>query len=743
MAVRQTVDKNNYKVKGTIDLQDLLDRIQGYYPSADLDIVKKAYNLAKKSHTGQTRQDGSEYITHPLAVACILADLQMDIYTIITGLLHDVVEDTPVSVTDIQSEFNSTVAFLVDGVSKISHLKFKNTYQKDSENMRKMVVAMSRDVRVILVKLADRLHNMRTLQYLSAERQNKVAMETLEIYAPLASRLGINSIKVELEDLAFKYSNAESYHLLVKQMDSEKMEVETYIKEIITTLDKEVKEKMNMKAEIRGRPKNIYSIYQKMINQNLDYHEVYDVLAFRVCVEDVEECYKVLGVIHALWKPVPGRFKDYISIPKVNGYQSLHSTVLAEGGRRIEVQIRTFEMHLLAEKGIAAHWKYKSSSWKSVSSVDEETLKKFNWLQDLVNLHKGNQHFSEFLESVKLDLFDREIYIFTPRGDVKEFPTGATPIDFAYSIHTDLGHKVSGAKINGRLVPLKYKLKNGDKVEIFTSKQQSPSEEWLKHCVTSKAKSKIKNFLRMESRTQAIEIGQKLFEKELKNRRIKLESIFNTPEWTKYMKENGLNKREDIYIRLAYGKVLVQDLFSILVPELTKITHTDILPGTSQNEVEYSQQSISDKNACPVVVDGMGNIMVHFAKCCRPLPGDSIIGFISRGKGITVHRHSCATLLSMEADRYVDVQWNTSSKTRHKHISFVHIVAHNVPGVLNQVSAVFAEQNVNISHLRVSHTKDMKSMIQLNVEVQNLQQLQELIKSLRSVKHIIRVDRKE
>lgn len=743
MAFRQTVDKSNYEAKGTTDLQGLLDRIQEYYPSADLNIVEKAYHFAKKFHTGQNRLDGSEYITHPLAVSCILADLQMDIYTIITGLLHDVVEDTPASVADIHKEFNSTVAFLVDGVSKISHLEFKDTYQKDSENMRKMVVAMSRDVRVILVKLADRLHNMRTLQYLPVEKQNKIALETLEIYAPLASRLGMNSIKVELEDLAFRYSNPENYNSLVKQMDSEKLEVEKYIKEIITILNKEVKEKMNMKAEIKGRPKNIYSIYQKMINQSLDYHEVYDVLAFRVCVEKLEECYKVLGVIHALWKPVPGRFKDYISIPKVNGYQSLHTTVLAEGGRRIEVQIRTFEMNLLAEKGIAAHWKYKSNSWKSMSSVDEETLKKFNWLQDLVNLHKGSQHFNEFLESVKLDLFDREIYIFTPKGDVKEFPTGATPIDFAYSIHTDLGHKVSGAKVNGRLVPLKYKLKNGDKVEIFTSKQQSPSEEWLKYCVTSKAKSKIKNFLRLESRTKAVEIGQKLFEKELKNKKLKMDKIFNNPEWTKYMKENGLNKIEDIYIRLAYGKVLVQDLFSILAPDLTKVAHTDILPSVSQHEAEDFQKGVSDKNTCPVVVDGMGNIMVHFAKCCRPLPGDNIIGFISRGKGITVHRHSCTTLLSMEADRYVDVQWNTSSKTKHKHISFVQILVHNVTGVLNQVSAVFAEQNVNISHLRVSHTKDMKSMIQLNVEVQNLQQLQELIKSLRSVKHIIQVNRKE
>ena len=740
MALLRAMDKEN--TNPSIELKDLLLKIKNYYPSANLDIVQKAYRLAKKAHEGQTRQDGSDYITHPLSVACILADLQMDLYTIITGLMHDVIEDTSVNLKTIQQEFNDTVAFLVDGVSKVSHLNFKDTCHKDSENMRKMIVAMARDVRVIIVKLADRLHNMRTLNYLPSDKQAKVGQETLDIYAPLAGRLGIHTIKVELEDLAFQYSNPEGYCSLVEKIDSEKTEMKNYIQEVIKLLNKEIKEKMQLKAEITGRTKNIYSIYQKMMHQSLDYNEVYDILAFRICVNKLEECYKILGLIHSLWKPIPGRFKDYIAIPKVNRYQSLHSTVQAEGGKRIEVQIRTFDMHLLAEKGIAAHWKYKSESWKNRTSVDEETLKKFNWLQDLVSLHQQNQHSGEFMESLKMDLFDRDIYIFTPKGDVKEFPKDSTPIDFAYCIHTDLGHKVTGAKVNGCIAPLKYKLQNGDRVEVITSKQQSPSEEWLKYCKTSKAKSKIKNFLKLESRAKAIEIGKKLFEKELKNKQIKAEEFFNSLRWQKYMKEKGINRKEDIYTRLAYGKVLAQDLFFFVLPKLKEEMSSED-SQVFQNSGEYKKTRSSISRDSPVVVGGMGNIMVHFAKCCRPLPGDSITGFISRGKGIAVHRHSCKILLDLETARYVDVQWSDSAHTQQGHISIIQTISYDMPGMLKQMSEVFAEQNVNILDLKINSTKDMKSICMFNVDVQNLQQLQTLIRSLRKLKNVISVSRKE
>ena len=722
----------DYSKKTQDSFNSLLKSIQKYYPSADLKIVHKAYQLAKGAHIGQSRKDGSQFITHPLSVARILADLNMDLYTIVTGLLHDVVEDTSIDLKKIKEEFNSTVAFLVDGVSKVSYLDFKNTQQKDSENMRKMVVAMAKDVRVILVKLADRLHNMRTLHYMPKDKQKRSAGETLDIYAPLAGRLGMYSIKVELEDLAFQYTNPEGHKALIKKMDSEKTDRETYIKYIINILKTEISKQTKLKADITGRPKNIYSIYQKMKRQNLDYNEVYDVLAFRVCVDKIEECYKVLGLIHSLWKPIYGRFKDYIAIPKVNNYQSLHTTVLAEQGKRVEIQIRTFDMHLLAEKGIAAHWKYKTESWKNSSAVSPDTLKKFNWLQDLVQLHQQSKHSTEFLESVKMDLFEREIYVFTPKGDVKEFPKGATIIDFAYNIHTDIGRRTSGAKVNGRIAPLKYKLKSGDTVSIITSPQQSPSEEWLKYCITSKAKSKIKNFLRQEGRKKALEIGQKLFEKEIKKKKIKLESLTAAPAWLKYMKDSGMNKIEDLYTKIGYGKILVQDVFSAVLPEEEK--HSDF---------QLKSPAVQGDSTNPIVVDGMSNIMVHFAKCCSPIPGDSITGFISRGKGVAVHRDSCKILHSMDIARYVDVQWSLASPKQARHTSCIKLISHDAPGVLKQISEVFAEQNVNIFHLQASPTKDMKSVCHFSVEVQNLEQLQGLISSLRSLKHIISVSRKE
>ena len=730
----------DYKQEISKGVDDLIARIQRYYPAADLDIVHKAYKLAEEAHAGQYRKDGSPFVFHPLCVAFILADLKLDLYTIVTGLLHDVVEDTSVSLDFLKEQFNDTVAFLVDGVSKVSQIHFKNTQKKDSENMRKMIVAMACDVRVILVKLADRLHNMRTLIHLPQEKRLKVAQETMDIYVPLASRLGIHSIKVELEDLAFQHSDLEAYRSLVRKMDSEKREMEEYISEVIHVLEKEIIGQMKLKAEITGRPKNLYSIYQKMVNQNVDYSQVYDILAFRIGVNKIEECYKILGLIHSLWKPIPGRFKDYIAIPKQNNYQSLHTTVLGERNKRVEVQIRTHEMHLMAERGIAAHWKYKTESWKNNSAVDHETLKQFNWLQDLVHLHQQNTHSGEFLESVKMNLFDSDIYIFTPNGDVKEFPKGATPIDYAYCIHTDLGHRITGARVNGRLVPLKYKLKNGDTVEVVTSKNQTPSEEWLKCCVTSKAKSKIKSFLKMESRRQALKIGQKLIEKEFRAKSLKIEDVLQTPVCVKYMKDKGINAKEDLYTLLGYGKILVKDLLNIIVPE------GQDKEGSSSSDI-FLEEKVDKKGKsdsfCPVIVEGLGNIMVHFGQCCRPLPGDTITGFISRGRGIVVHRQSCRSLLSMDSERYVDVQWNQNRKEKNRHIAEIRVVSHDVPGVLKSFSEVFAEQNVNILNLKVTSTKDLKAVSLFSVEVRNLKQLQILIRSLKSLKHVISVSRDE
>ena len=729
MALPKFLEQTSEKIK-TPNIEYLLKKIDSYYLSADLSLVQKAYKMAEEAHRGQVRKDGSPYITHPLNVAVILAELNLDLYTIIAGLLHDVVEDTSISLQQIEKEFNSTVAFLVDGVSKISQIPFKNSHQKTSENMRKMIVAVAQDVRVLLVKLADRLHNMRTLRCMPPDRRVSISQETLDIYAPLASRLGIYSLKVEMEDLAFQYSDTEGFNSLVQKMVSEKQETERYIEDVISVLKEEIIQKAKLNAEITGRLKNVYSIYQKMINQNVDYNQVYDILAFRICTEKIEDCYKVLGIIHSIWKPIPGRFKDYIAIPKTNNYQSLHSTVLAEKGKRVEIQIRTSEMHLLAERGIAAHWKYKTESWDVNPRVDKETLRKFNWLQDLVSLHRNHNNSGEFLESVKMDLFDLDIYIFTPQGDVKEFPKGATPIDFAYGIHTDLGHRITGARVNGRLVPLKTKLKNGDTVEIITSKNQVPSEEWVKYCVTSKAKSKIKYFVRMERRKASLQIGQNILEKEFRQRGLKIEAALKSPVWNKYIKDNGINSREELYSRVAYGKVLVKDLVALFIPD--KKEQLQLLPA------KVSQEENSN-NLCPVVVDGLGNIMVHFAKCCSPIPGDSITGFISRGKGIMVHRHSCQTLLSLDSERYVDVQWNRNQKARH--IVLIKVLAHDVPGVLTDLSAVFANQNVNILQLKVTGNKDFKSTCLFSVELRDLEQLQSLLQSLKSLKSVISVAR--
>ena len=723
-------------------MKKLSARIKAYYPSADLDIIHKAYNLAKKAHTGQYRKDGSPFVAHPVCVAFILAELKLDLYTIVTGLLHDVVEDTSISLDVIKQQFNETVAFLVDGVSKVSQIHFQGTQKKDSENMRKMIVAMACDVRVILVKLADRLHNMRTLIHLPPEKRIKTAQETLDIYAPLAGRLGIHPIKVELEDLAFQHSDKEAWFSLVEKMDSEKKDMEKYIADVIGILETEITGRMKLNAEITGRPKNLYSIYQKMLTRKVDYSQVYDILAFRICVDKIEECYKVLGLIHSLWKPIPGRFKDYIAIPKQNNYQSLHTTVFGEKGQRIEVQIRTRGMHLLAERGIAAHWKYKTESWKNKSAVDSATMKQFNWLQDLVNLHQQNTHSGEFLESVKIDLFDSDIYIFTPGGDVKEFPKGASPIDFAYCIHTDLGHRITGAKVNGRLVPLKHKLRNGDTVEVISSKNQSPSEEWLKYCVTSKAKSKIKSFLKMESRKQALTIGQRLIEKELKSKSLKIEGLLKTPVCIKYMKDKGINTKEDLYTLLGYGKILVKDLLNILAPEKApqEAPPLSVAQLPADDKKNRGEKQKTDR-FCPVVVEGMGNILVQFAKCCRPLPGDSITGFISRGRGIVIHRQSCRSLFSMDSERYVDVEWSPQRRMDHKHIVDIRIVSHDIPGVLKNFSEVFSEQSVNISNLKVISTKDLKALSVFSVEVHDLKQLQILMRSLKSLRHTISVTR--
>ena len=552
---------------GPQTIEELLELVASYSPGADLEPIRKAYAYSERAHEGQIRRSGDPYITHPLGVSSILAGWHLDASTIITGLLHDTVEDTSVTLVDVEREFGAVVARLVDGVTKISLMTFRNTHEKQGENIRKMIVAMGKDVRVVLVKLADRLHNMRSLAHMPPDKQLRIARETLDIYAPLASRLGINSLKIELEDLSFRYAYPDAYYSLAGQVARKKREREQYIADVKKILSDELEKRTRVKFEVQGRPKHLWSIFKKMQSRNIDYEQVYDVLAFRVNVHSLSECYEVLGMVHSLWKPIPGRFKDFIAMPKNNNYQSLHTTVMGPQAERIEIQIRTFEMHLIAERGIAAHWSYKEGD---DDQVDEAALRKFNGLRELIKEHQQTASGDEFLENIKADLFDSEIYVFTPKGDVKEFPEGATPIDFAYAVHTDVGNHLQAARVNGRMVSLKHALHNGDTVEVITSKTQSPSKDWLKYCVTTRAKSKIRSYVQLEARKRAVIIGREMMEKALRKTGTSVARAFERPEFAKFARDHGCVTEEEILVRVGFGaltpETVLQELHVIATP---------------------------------------------------------------------------------------------------------------------------------------------------------------------------------
>ncbi|MCB0364357.1 MAG: bifunctional (p)ppGpp synthetase/guanosine-3',5'-bis(diphosphate) 3'-pyrophosphohydrolase [Bdellovibrionales bacterium] len=723
-------------------LDDLLVKIREYYPDDDLTLIEQAYEFSEKAHSGQIRRSGEPYISHPLGVATILAELKLDLATIATGLLHDTVEDTPVTLEDIEDKFGKVIAHLVDGVTKISRMKFRNTHEKQGENIRKMIVAMGRDVRVVLVKLADRLHNMRTLNHMPYEKQARIANETLDIYAPLASRLGISTLKVELEDLSFRYAHPDSFYTLVQKVAKKKREREKYIDEVKKLLSGELSGRTKIKFEVTGRPKHLYSIFRKMQVRAIDYEQVYDVLAFRVCVNSTAECYEVLGLVHSLWKPIPGRFKDFIAMPKANNYQSLHTTVIGPGGERIEIQIRTFEMNLVAERGIAAHWKYKEISRGDADDDSDDAVEKFNWLRELVNMHQSTHNPDEFLENVKTDLFDAEIYVFTPKGDVKELPEGATPIDFAYSVHTDVGHKVVAARVNGRLVPLKYKLKNGDSVEVITSKNQTPSKDWLKFCVTTRAKSKIRAHVKAEQRKRAAEIGHQLLEKTFRKKGVNYTKYMQGTEFDKLCKDNGCNAIDDLLIRVGYGKLMPQHILDRLIPE-----EKEAPVSPTEEESSFLARAFKSavnkrkKSSSPIRVDGMEDLLVRFGRCCTPIPGDPIMGFITRGRGITIHRADCAKAFEMDQARRIDVEWNSEKGQDEGRLVRVRVVSHDVPGLLKSMTEVFSVAGINIHNAQARTTKDRKAICIFDVSVRNTNQLSDVMSNLMKINGIIGVTR--
>jgi GTP diphosphokinase / guanosine-3',5'-bis(diphosphate) 3'-diphosphatase len=721
-------------------LDDLKQKILEYYPHADLKLIEKAFDFSGRAHQGQIRRSGEPYISHPLNVAAILADLKLDLDSIATGLLHDTVEDTHATIDEIKKEFGDTIASLVDGVTKISKMQFKTSTERQGENIRKMIVAMGKDVRVIMVKLADRLHNMRTLHHMPYEKQSRIALETLEIYCPLASRMGISALKIELEDLAFRYYRPEMYYELSQKVQKTEKERAQYIEDVKKQIAKDLQANNFKDFEIQGRSKHLWSIYRKMQNRSIDYEQVYDVLAFRVLVDTLSHCYEALGHIHSMWKPIPGRFKDFIAMPKANNYQSLHTTVIGPGGEHIEIQIRTKEMHLIAERGIAAHWRYKERG-----KISDEAAAKFEWLKDLVNWNQQLRNSDEFLDTVKTDLFESEIYVFTPKGDVREFPEGSTPIDFAYGVHTDVGNHCVGARVNGKMVPLKYQLQNGDTVEIVTSNTQEPSKDWLKLCATNKAKSRIRQFVKEEQRKRSLALGKELIEREFKKFGAAAVRYLKGEDFEKLKKDLGVHDSDEIFVRVGYGKfeprMIVEKLAPALLQNSSKPAEEKKSPTFIQKVIKSAAQKIK-KSGSLVNVSGMDDVLVYFAKCCHPIPGDPIVGFITRGRGVTIHRSDCRKGFEFDQMRKVDVEWNMPAMDQGQTRTVrVQVVSQDSTGLLKSMSEAFTAQGVNIENANVRTTRDKKAIATFEVAVKNTTQLNQVILELQKIRGVIGVSR--
>jgi GTP pyrophosphokinase len=715
-------------------LEELCAQIETYFPGADIALIKKAYEFSEKAHTGQIRRSGEPYISHPLGVAAILSELHLDLATVATGLLHDTVEDTHATLEEIEKEFGKPIMELVDGVTKISKMSFRNTHEKQGENIRKMIVAMGKDVRVVLVKLADRLHNMRTLNHMAPEKQARIAQETLDIYAPLAGRLGIMALKIELEDLSFRYSHPDSYYQLANHVAMKKKERERYIEETKRLLVNDLNTRTKLKFEVYGRPKHLYSIYKKMQARGLDYDQIYDVLAFRVLVGSISECYEVLGTVHALWKPIPGRFKDFIAMPKVNNYQSLHTTVIGPEGERIEIQIRTRDMHLIAERGIAAHWKYKEGGKAA------ETDQKFEWLRDLVSLHQQVRNPDEFLETIKTDLFEREIYVFTPGGDVRELPDGSTTIDFAFAVHTDVGLRCTAARVNGRLVPLKTVLKSGDTIEIITSANQNPSKDWLKFCVTTRAKSKIRAFVKNEERKRALELGREILEKDFRKfGHNMLKAIKENPASNEIFKSFGASDAEDLFVVVGYGKIVGKDVVERFFPGAKPVEEEQ---KTFMQKVVHGATERLRRSKSIIRVDGLDDMLVRFGKCCDPIPGDPIVGFITRGRGITIHKADCERAFEVDTDRRIDVEWTVNSTPAGAERTVrLRVISADIPGLLKNMSEAFSTRGINIHNAQIRTTKDKKAVCLFDISVRDTAQLAQVMQDLQKIKGIIGVTR--
>jgi GTP pyrophosphokinase len=712
-----------------IRLNDILEKVSAYNPAADLDLIRKAYVFSAKVHQGQNRLSGEPYLIHPMEVAAILADLKLDVPTVVTGLLHDTVEDTLTSHEELESIFGPEVANLVDGVTKIGRINFRTKEESQAENFRKMLLAMSDDIRVILIKLSDRLHNMRTLQYQPEPKQRSIAKETLDIYAPIANRLGISWVKGELEDLSFRYLEPQIYYDLASKVAKKKQERESDVEQVKGIILQKLTEH-SIKGDVSGRSKHLYSIYRKMESRNVDIDQIYDLIAIRIQVDDIRECYEVLGIIHSTWKPVPGRFKDYIAMPKGNMYQSLHTTVIGPFAERMEVQIRTSEMHRVAEAGIAAHWKYKEGK-----GYDEKEVKRFAWLRQLLEWQQELQDSREFMDTVKVELFPEEVYVFTPKGDVKSFPKGATPIDFAYGVHTDVGHRCVGAKVNGKLAPLKYELKNGDIVEVITSPHHTPSKDWLKIVRSSRARNKIRGWIKTEERKRSISLGREIVDKEFRRYALNYGKLQKAGEMKKVAGEFGFVGEDDLMAAVGYGKLSCNQLLGKLLPP----DKFEERQERKETRVGKIIEKLTRKSFSAIQISGVEDVLVRFGKCCNPVPGDEITGFITRGRGVTIHTSDCSIALESDPERRVEVTWNTARKVALP--VKIRVSCHDQKGILANISQAITNCEANIASASIQSTVDKRGINLFEVEITDLNHLNMVMNNIMKVNGVIKVER--
>ena len=725
----------------------LMETMKSLYSDEDIEMVSRAYDMAFEAHKDQKRKSGEPYIIHPICVAIILAELELDRETIIAGLLHDVVEDTDVTYEDVVREFGVEVAQLVDGVTKLGQLSYsKDKIEVQAENLRKMFLAMAKDIRVILIKLADRLHNMRTMQFMKPEKQKEKSRETMDIYAPIALRLGISKIKVELDDLSLRYLKPDVYKELEHSLDSQKVRREAYIKEIVDEVSGHI-ERSGIKAEIDGRVKHFFSIYKKMVNQNKTLDQIYDLFAVRIKVDTVKDCYAALGVIHEMYKPIPGRFKDYIAMPKQNMYQSLHTTLIGPEGHPFEIQIRTFEMHRIAEYGIAAHWKYKEKSSSVGVNKEEEKL---SWLREILEWQQDMDDNKEFLSLLKtnLDLFAEQVYCFTPNGDVKSLANGSTPIDFAYSIHSAVGNTMVGARVNGRQVPFEYHLQNGDRVEVITSQNsKGPSRDWLNIVKSTQAKSKINQWFKTQFKEENIVKGKEMLEKYCKGKRIELSSYLK-PEYIKKVQlKYGFKDWESVCAAVGHGGLKEGQVVNKLAEEFNKDQKQKITDEQVLEAAEHvRERRPEEKQKGGIVVKGVDDVAVRFSKCCNPVPGDEIVGFVTRGRGVSIHRTDCVNLLSMsetDRSRLIEAEWQEGSEgSGQTYTTEISIYANNRKGMLADVSKVFLELDIDILTMNVSNSKKGRATLSMSFDINGVAQLNQVIARIRNIEGVVDIERK-